>query len=89
MAPQCWPLTNTGGGQAPLCALCMLRPCTLSAFGHNFSMLCLWRNVSKTQEMNSLFFPLPLLFQNSAAFLEESKQNKCDYLKNYWKMPSS
>lgn len=35
---------------------------------------------------NELTFPpLPLLFQNSAAFLEESKQNKCDCLKNYWK----
>lgn len=46
--------------------------------------LCLQGNSSETQEMNS-HFPLPLLFQNSAAFLEESKQNKCDRLKNYWK----
>lgn len=35
--------------------------------------------------MNSHFSCLPLLFQNSAAFLEESKQNKCGYVKNYWK----
>lgn len=63
-------------------------PNTTLPSGHSFSNALSTETYLKDSGNELTFFSLPLLFQNSAAFLEESKQNKCDCLKNYWKTRS-